>query len=171
MAFFIIIRGPLGVGKTTVAERLAKRLGAKHVSVDSVLEKHGLDKAAEDTGCIPVENFMNADDLIFPEMKETLGKGKAVIFDGCFYHKGHIAHIIDNLAYRGFVFTLNASLKTCIERDRERAKPYGEDAAGAVHSLVSRFDMGTIIDTEGKTIEDVTGEIYAYLQKQIRFVD
>jgi predicted kinase len=162
----MIIRGPLGVGKTAVAGRLAKLLGAEHISMDSVLEKHGLDKVAEGEECIPAGNFIKADDIIFPKVKEMLGQGKTVIFDGCFYHKEHIAHITKSLAYPGVVFTLKASLETCIDRDSKRAKPYGKDAAGAVHHLVSRFDSGTIIQTEGKTIGQVLDEIRSHLQKR-----
>jgi shikimate kinase len=34
MEYFVIIRGPLGVGKTTIAKRLAKQLNAKYISID-----------------------------------------------------------------------------------------------------------------------------------------
>ena len=166
MAVFIIIRGPLGVGKTAIAERLAKLLGAEHVSMDSVLEKHGLDKVAEGAGCIPAGNFIKADDIIFPKVKERLGQGKTVIFDGCFYHKEQIAHITKSLAYPGIVFTLKAPLETCIKRDSKRGKPYGKDAAEVVYRLVSRFDSGTMIDTEGRSIGQVLEEICSHLQKR-----
>lgn len=44
------------------------------------------------------------------------------------------------------IFTLKAPVEVCIERDKNRAETYGEDAARAVHSLVSRFDYGMVID-------------------------
>jgi len=34
----IIIRGPLGCGKTTIASELSLRIGAMHIEVDKVLE-------------------------------------------------------------------------------------------------------------------------------------
>ena len=34
----IIIRGPLGVGKSTVAKAIAKKIGGAYISVDEVLD-------------------------------------------------------------------------------------------------------------------------------------
>ena len=35
----ILIRGPLGIGKTTIAKLLAKKLGAERFHIDKVLEE------------------------------------------------------------------------------------------------------------------------------------
>ena len=43
MSKVIIIRGPLGVGKTTVAKELSSRLDAVNLSVDNILDKEELD--------------------------------------------------------------------------------------------------------------------------------
>ena len=40
----IIIRGPAGVGKTTVARLLAKKLKLKHIQIDKLLKEKNLDK-------------------------------------------------------------------------------------------------------------------------------
>ena len=157
----MIIRGPLGVGKTTIARMLAKELNAEYISIDEILDKHGLDQAPPEAECIPVENFIKADEIIFPEVKQLLEKNKPVIFDGCFYHKKHIEHIIENLNHPYFVFTLKASLDACIERDKNRNKTYGEGAAGAVHYLVSKFDYGILINTENKTVEETLRQVIA----------
>jgi predicted kinase len=116
MAFFIIIRGPLGVGKSTIAERLSKVLNAEYVSIDLVLEKHGLDKVGRDAECIPVANFIKADEILLPRIKQKLKSGKNVVFDACFYHREHIEHLISSLPYTHYVFTLKAPLPVCIER-------------------------------------------------------
>ena len=164
MSYYIIIRGPLGIGKSTIAKKLAKTLKAEHLSIDSVLEKYGLDKVDHYEECIPAKNFIKADEMILPEIKEKLKKGKIVIFDGCFYHKEQIEHIIKALSSEHYVFTLKAPLEVCIERDSKRKKSYGKDAAGAVHYLVSRFDYGTIIDTNKKTVEKTVKEILENLK-------
>ena len=140
MSYYIIIRGPLGCGKSTIAEKLAQKLGAEYVGVDEVLEKHGLDKVPPDAPCIPAENFIKANEIGIPTAKEKLSGGKVVIFDGNFYHKEAIEHLVNNLPFSHYVFTLKAPLEICIERDRQRAKTYGEDAAKAVFGLVSRLD-------------------------------
>ena len=90
-------------------------------------------------------------------------KNKIVIFDGCFYFKEQIKHLEKNLPFKGYIFTLKTSLKTCIERDKNRKKVYGEDAAKAVYGLVSKFDYGINIITDKKTEKQVVEEILSYL--------
>lgn len=157
MKKLILLRGPLGVGKTTLAKKLGAALNARVVSIDSVLEENGLDHA-EGKG-IPLKNFLKANAIILPQIKTTLSEGKSVVVDGCFYHKEQIEHFIQNVDVPCAVFTLKASVETCIARDKEREKVYGEGAAVAVHGMVSRFDYGIVIDTEGKTPEETVREI------------
>ena len=164
MSYFIIIRGPLGVGKSTIAKKLADILDANYIAIDDVLAKHGLDKIDPKIGCISSENFIKADEIILPEIKNQLENGKIIIFDACFYHKEHIEHLIQNLLHPNYVFTLKAPLKICIERDSKRQKGHGKDAATAVHNLVSKFDYGVVINTEDKTANQVIEEINSYLK-------
>ncbi len=72
MSYYIIIRGPLGSGKSTLSAKLAHKLDAKHVHMDEVLEKHGLDKMPPDAPCIPAENFIKANEIVLPEVKKSL---------------------------------------------------------------------------------------------------
>ncbi|MFH1564681.1 MAG: AAA family ATPase [bacterium] len=161
MSYFIIIRGPLGCGKTTISKQLSKILNAKHIAIDEVLEKNGLDKVPPDAPCIPVENFVKANEIAIPLAKEYL-KNNIVIFDGCFYHKEAIDHLVEKLSCPNYIFTLKAPLEICIKRDAERDRVYGEGAAKAVYGLVSRFDYGTVIDAS-EDVEMVVGEIFSYL--------
>ncbi|MFA5948369.1 MAG: AAA family ATPase [Candidatus Gracilibacteria bacterium] len=162
MGYYIIIRGPLGSGKSTISETLANILDAKYIGIDEILEKHGLDKMPPDAPCIPAENFIKANEIVLPEAKKLLKKGKIVIFDACFYHKEVIEHLVRNLPFDNYIFTLKAPLELCIKRDSERSKTHGEGAAWAVHSLVSKFDYGTNIDVTGN-LEDTMKDIISYL--------
>ncbi|MBN1585279.1 AAA family ATPase [Candidatus Uhrbacteria bacterium] len=162
MSYYIIIRGPLGSGKSTISEKLAQILDAKYIGMDEVLEKHGLDKMPPDAPCIPAENFIKANEIVLPEVKKLLTGGKIVIFDACFYHKEVIEHLVQNLEMPHYIFTLKAPLELCIKRDSERSKTLGEGAAGAVHSLVSRFDYGNIVDVTGG-LEDAIKDILSFL--------
>ena len=162
MNYFIIIRGALGVGKTSIAKGLAKKLNGNCISIDKILEKNRLDKIKGK--CIPKRNFIEADKIILPKVKKYLHNGKVVIFDGNFYHKKQIEHLIKNLKYKHFIFTLKARLLVCIERDSKRKRTYGKKAAKAVHNLVSKFDYGTIINTDNKTEKDVIKEILIFLK-------
>jgi tRNA uridine 5-carbamoylmethylation protein Kti12 len=163
MAYYIIIRGPLGVGKSTIAQALTKRLRASYISVDDVLAENGLDVRGN-RPCIPAENFIKADHIVLAAAKAALKNGKIVIFDGCFYHKEQIDDLERNLSGKHFVLTLKAPLELCVKRDSKREKPCGEAAAKAVHALVSRFDYGIIMDTKGKTAGQCVEEMLSHLR-------
>lgn len=164
MIYFIIIRGPLGSGKSTISKKLASILDAELIGMDEVLEEHGLDKMPPDAPCIPAENFIKANEIVLPNVKRLLKNDKIVIFDACFYHKEVIDHLIKNLPFDHYVFTLKAPLELCIQRDSKRSKTHGEGAACAVHSLVSRFDHGHIIDVDN-TLKETIKDIMTYLPK------
>jgi len=164
MIYFVIIRGPLGCGKTTIAKKLCRILSAEYISIDKVLEDYGLDNVDSKAECIPVENFIKANEIVLPKAKEKLENGKIVIFDACFYHKESIENLIENLLYPNYVFTLKAPIQVCIERDSKRSKTHGEDSAKAVHKLVSKFDYGVIIDIT-KPVNYSVEEILSYLPK------
>jgi len=149
----IIIRGPLGVGKSTVAKMVAEKIGSVYISVDEVLDQNGLDKAVEGEG-IPLANFLKANEIIASEARQADDRGQSVVIDGNFYHKEQIDQLVDLLGKDVIAFTLKASVETCIARDAARAKPYGEDATRAVHMFVSAFDYGTVIDTEAQAPEE-----------------
>jgi tRNA uridine 5-carbamoylmethylation protein Kti12 len=159
MNYFVIIRGPLGVGKTTISKRLAKTLKAEYVSIDKILKDNDLDNIDPKLECIPIENFIKVNEIILPESRSMLGDGKNVIIDGAFYHKEAIEHLISNLEFPHFVFTLKASVKECIKRDKERQHSYGIEAVRGVYNLVDRFDYGVNIDIDKKTINQVVGEL------------
>lgn len=162
--YYIIIRGPLGIGKSTIAKALTKKLRASYISLDKVLADHGLDKRGDEP-CIPARNFIKADEIVMDDVKKSLDSGKVVIFDGCFYHKEQLNHLEKELRYDHVVINLKAPLEVCIARDAGRTKSYGEGAAAAVHNLVSRFDYGINIQTQNKTKQEVIKEILANLPK------
>ena len=163
MSYYILIRGALGIGKSTISKKLAKILNAEYISMDEVLEKNKLDIPSKKEGCIPAKNFIKANDIILPIILKRLEEGKIVIFDGCFYHKEQIEHLKKNLPGKHYAFTLKAPLEACIERDSKRENVYGEGAATAVHNLVSRFDYGKVIDTHNKTVDQVVKKILSYI--------
>ena len=164
MSYFIIIRGPLGIGKTTISNKLSQAIKGKHIEIDTILEKHNLDIVDEDEGCIPSINFVKANKIILPETKKLLDAQIPVIIDGNFYHKEQLMHLIDGLSqYTHFVFTLQSSLTTCIKRDQQREKSYGEGAATAVYNLVSKFDYGISIDTDGQEMPWIIEQILSHL--------
>lgn len=154
----IVIRGPLGVGKSTVARKLAERLNGCYVSIDDMMSDLDLDKA-EEGGGIPVRNFIQANESIIPSLKQSLSSNQPVIVDGNFYHQEQLDHLFSETGNENEIFTLKAPVEVCIKRDMGRNKPYGEAAARAVHMMVSRFDAGTVIDVANLDADQVVGKI------------
>jgi adenylate kinase family enzyme len=159
----ILIRGPLGVGKTSVAKLLCKQIDGCYISIDAVLDEHGLDQGKNG---IPAGNFIKANELALPKARQALAAGKAVIFDGNFYYKSPIWHLRRSLPPPQILFNLQASLETCIERDRGRELVYGVDSASWVYYLVSRFDMGIPIATDGKSAGQVVQELLKAMREK-----
>ena len=164
MSYFIVIHGPLGSGKSTVAKELASKLNAERVQIDDVLSEHKLDTHDDGEAGIPAANFIKALDFVLPDVRQKLADGKVVIFDGCFYHKKVMHHLLENLDYPYYLFTLKAPLEVCIERDKNRPKSLGEDAARAVYTLTSQLDFGETIDTT-KPLQDSANEITAIVER------
>lgn len=156
---YIIIRGPLGVGKTTVSEELAKRLKGIHVSIDAILDEHDLQYQKAEDGFISDEAFLRANTYALPKITKTLQDGRPVIIDGNFYRKRQIEDLIKTLPGPYQVFTLHAPLEDCITRDTNRDNTHGPDAAMVVYNITMSFSYGTQIETAGRTRDDVVDDI------------
>lgn len=162
MSFYLIIRGPLGCGKSTISKKLADELGAEHIAIDSVLDENGLTYEKEE-GYISQNNFKKANELIEPMAKKFLEAGVPVIFDGNFYWQSAIEDLTGRLAYPYTVFTMKVPLEICIQRDKERTKSYGEDAVTVVYNKTVGFSYGTEIDATG-SIQDTLSKIKEFLK-------
>ncbi|MFH0700824.1 MAG: AAA family ATPase [Candidatus Woesearchaeota archaeon] len=145
MSYFVIIRGPLGSGKSTIAQELAKKIKAEYFAVDRVLDEYHLTSDREE-GYISQKSFLHVNEIIAPKAISFLKKGKPVIFDGNFYWKSQIEDLIKRINYPHFIFTLRAPLKVCLERDAHREKSHGKDATEAVYEKSTSFTYGTEID-------------------------
>jgi broad-specificity NMP kinase len=159
--YYIIIRGPASVGKSLVSELLAKKVNGKHYCIDNILDEHNLTLDREE-GYISRRSFLEANKILIPKIKELINK-TPVIIDGNFYWKSVLEDLLDKLPYKNKVFTLKANLKTCISRDKNR-KPLGKDAVTVVYNKVVQFDYGNIIDTKGKSAEEVVDLIVEKLE-------
>lgn len=162
--YFIIIRGPAGVGKTATAKLLAEKLNAYVIDIDKLLEKYGLDIVDPNQGQIDEKNLLKINKITIPKVIKKLKEGKIVILDGNFYSRKQIDDLIKKIKFKSFIFTLKANLQECIKRDKTR-KELGEQNIKDVYKLVSRFDYGIIVDTRNKPIEEVVKEIMSYSGK------
>jgi len=164
MSYFIIIRGPLGCGKTTIAKKLATCLAGKYFSVDKILDAHKLGYDTEG-GNIAQKSFLKTNEILAPQAKKFLAAGQPVIFDGNFYWRSHIKDLIKKLNAPHCIFTLHAPLPVCIERDKKRKKTYGIEATKAVYKRSIALTYGTVIDTT-KTKNEAIEQIIALLRKR-----
>ena len=162
MNFYIIIRGPLGSGKSTVSEQLAQKFDAELIPIDRVLDEHKLTKDKED-GYISQSSFKQANKIIAPEAQKLLNSGKIVIFDGNFYWKSQLDDLIQRLDFPHYVFTLKVELELCLERDCNREKMHGKDAAEAVYRKSTEFEYGIPIDASGSVNETIKNILF-YIQ-------
>lgn len=163
MSFYVIIRGPLGCGKSTMAERISKKLKAEYVPIDKILDEQDLTKEWED-GYISQKSFLKANLIVASQAKKSLKSGVPVVFDGNFYWKSQIDDLIKRLDFPHYVFTLKASLEVCIKRDSLRGKRHGEDAARAVYKKSTGFDYGTIININ-RPLDECVKDVLSYLPK------
>lgn len=138
MSYYIIVRGPLGVGKTTISTALARSVGAVVVSIDQLADK-GWDGGS-------VRLYVNANRIAAGRARSALAHGTPVVFDGCFYWKTQIADLERRLPFPHEVFTLKAPLSVCIARDAGRKVVFGTEAAEQVYRKVTRFESGVPID-------------------------
>ena len=161
MSYFIIIRGPLGCGKTTISKKLSTKLNAHYVSADEVLEKNDLLKDFEE-GYISQKNFILANEIISKEVLAMLKQEVVVVIDENFYWKSQLEDLKRRLKCKGFVFSLKAPLDVCIDRDKKRENPHGEFAAREVYEKVSEFDIGEVIDVT-KSLDNVLEDIERYV--------
>lgn len=159
-----LIRGPLGVGKTTISKLLAEKYKGQHISIDEVIDQIKIAESEDENGGIPLKKFILANELILPRIRENIGKGLLTIIDGNFYHLAQVDHLTREIP-EAICFTLKASVEDCIARDRNRPNSYGEDAAKAVHRMVSSFDYGTIIEVGNRTADEVLSIIEEDLNK------
>ena len=156
---FVIIRGPAAVGKSTISKIIAEKIGALHVSFDDILSKHNLDIIEGDG--ISAENFVKGNKLALDTITKL--KPKTVVLDGCFYREEQMNHFMKHFIGKHFIFTLKAKIEECLLRNKERGNPMPENAVRDVFKLVSERDYGTIINTSGKTINQVVQEILNHL--------
>jgi len=164
MSYFVVIRGPLGIGKSTVSERLAWILGAEYVSVDRILDEPGVEEWDDESGHYSERCFLRTSELAAGRAKTFLDQGTPVIFDGNFYWRSQVQDLIARLKFPHHVFTLKAPLELCVQRDSQRDPPHGREATESVYAKSTEFDWGVGIDAT-RTVESVVREIASYLPR------
>lgn len=139
MPFYLIVRGPLGAGKTTVATALAKAIPGRVISIDDILETLLWDGGSEAL-------FLEANKVAAAQAHDAFQHVRAVVVDGNFYWQSAIDDLARCIGVPHEVFTLKVPLEVCIARDRGRPLSYGEEATREVFEKVARVESGLSID-------------------------
>jgi predicted kinase len=158
MDFYIILRGPAGVGKTTIAEKLSQIYNAHYIPIDKVKKRLGLMNSEQDK--------MEANKVVIEEAMSYLDQGKVVILDEVLYFENQLAQL-EEMPYTSYLFSLNASLWCCLERNRKRRantnRKLSDDTVKLVYGVVSLLKKGIEISNEDRTIDETVNEILSYL--------
>jgi len=157
VTYFVILRGPLGAGKTTVARAFARATGAEVVSVDELLESEPWDGGSE-------RLFLKTNRRVAALVRTAARRSRPAVVDGNFYWSRVISDLERRLPLPHLVFELRAPLRLCIERDRHRPNAYGSTATREVYRKVARVRRGIPLDgrlplrrTVGTMLRMVTG--------------
>jgi tRNA uridine 5-carbamoylmethylation protein Kti12 len=161
--YYVLFRGPLGAGKTTISKELARVLNAEYVPFKINIDKETLNRLDKEGKPIPIKYYIDEFKKLVPIVKNLLNNKKIVIIDGAYYYKKLLEFIFKNLNHKNFIFDLKVPLDTCISRDKERKISYGKDAAKAVYKQVSSFDYGIPIDVT-KSLDETIKEIMSHLK-------
>ncbi|MFH1089279.1 MAG: AAA family ATPase [Candidatus Uhrbacteria bacterium] len=152
MKKIIVIRGPLGVGKTTISQLLTEKLRAEYLSVDEILNKNGLDSPEG----ISVENFLKANEIIF---KLVNNSEKKFVIDGNFYYQEQIDDLKQKFGDQIIFFTIISPVEKCLKRDVGREKSLGEASTRFVYEITTKITEGFEIDNGDLTAEETVGKI------------
>ncbi len=158
MSNIIVVRGSLGVGKTTISKMLAKDLDFEYISVDSILDEYKLDDG--DDG-IPLESFLKVNNVIEKLLQE---KKNGFVIDGNFYYQKQIEDLQHRCKNDIDIVTLVSDVDTCMKRDAQREKVYGEDAARYVHMITSKVKAGYDVDNTDLSAEETVEAIKSYIK-------
>jgi len=162
VSFYVVVRGPLGAGKTAVSRGIASAVRGTHVLIDTILDDYRLEEW--DEVYISERSFLRANEIAVRQSADLLRGGTPVVFDGNFYYRSVVEDLLFRLDFPHLVVTLKAPLATCVARDAQRLPSLGAEAAREVYAISTSFDYGTLIDAT-RPLDEVVLSVLAELRR------
>jgi adenylylsulfate kinase len=140
----LVVCGPPGAGKTTVATRLQERLAERGRPF----------------------RLLHSDDFrrnTYERLYERVaGSDDDYIVDGTFYRRGHQERFrrLDDVVF----VRLRADLDTCLARNAARADPIDEKGVHVVHAEFHEFDADVAVDTDERSPEETVAAVLRGLE-------
>lgn len=146
MRHAIFIYGPSGSGKTTIAGRLSEEYGYRHVNTDDfrflISEKRSRERS------------QIASALSYTYAKELSDRGKDMVVEALHEpERQRLSRRLKRLGYEIAEVSLVASVKTCLENNRKRERPFTEIAVREAHKHYS-FRRGLVLDIDELGLEE-----------------
>lgn len=157
----IIIRGPLGSGKSSVAQELHNTATQKTALLPLDIFRASIAKEQENAPQITAEIIEHA-------AKKFLDAGYAVILEGVFnfdrpYYKELFNNLLEHNQNDNHLYFLEISLDESIKRNANRSKGSAitEDKIRELYSKAQKtgYKLEKVIDVEEKASKDVVGSI------------
>ncbi|WP_461865475.1 AAA family ATPase [Thermococcus sp.] len=154
----IAVTGTPGVGKTTVSELLAQKLGYEYVSIKKLAEKKDLGEKIEDEIEIDIEKLA---EVVREEFKE-----KNIILDS---HLSHLLPVDLVVVLRlNPELLLKRLLKRGYMKDKLSENLEAELVDVCLIEAIEEHENVIEVDTTGKTPEEVAEEIVTLMEKGIK---
>jgi predicted kinase len=148
----IILYGPSGVGKTTLAKRICSKLDYKHCDADyfKLIFSKERSKERSEIGEYLANEYS----------KQLIKKNYPILFEAIpDKYLDKLKKKLIKHKYKIFEISLQASLKHCIKNDSKRTdRKYGKKVIGEVYQNLC-YNKGHVINVENKTPERVFNEV------------
>ena len=150
----IILRGPAGSGKSTIANLLKNRFGGQWVHIDVDYFKHLIseDSSAERTNIA----HQTANFLLEQLMQNDFSIIIEEIFRDGYYQE--VKNLVTGYRYEVHTIFLKADEDILIDRDKQRPhKNKGEEIIRELNAQIQPGEGELVIDTSGKSPEEIAG--------------
>ncbi|MFH0906297.1 MAG: zeta toxin family protein [archaeon] len=158
MKFAIIIRGPAGVGKSSISNKLKEEIpNLIHIDIDKF--KHIISKESNTT------RSKIAQDVGIFFIKQLIKNKYNIIVDEIFREKYYyqMIRVLEKNNYSVIKIFLCASTKNLIKRDKKRLKNKGKEIIIKLEKEIRPLNGDIIIDTNNKSVRQIINQILKIL--------